>query len=137
MTRTTGSTETSLLTNFTERIRDLDTSGPNWLRQLRRAGRTRFEKLGFPTTRQEDWRTTNVRPVATTEFVPAAAGNGLAESDLPEVARLDLGGARLVFVDGRFAETLSSTGTPKDGIRVGSLARALAEDPERVRPLLT
>ena len=39
---------------------------------------TRFEELGFPTTRLEDWRHTSVAAIARTEFhrPPASAGVG-------------------------------------------------------------
>ena len=33
----------------------------------------RFAALGFPTTRDEDWRFTNVMPIAELEFTSAAA----------------------------------------------------------------
>ena len=35
-------------------------SGPGWLRKLREAGIASFEKLGFPTARNEDWKYTSV-----------------------------------------------------------------------------
>jgi Fe-S cluster assembly protein SufD len=43
------------------------------LRQLREAAFARFAELGFPTTHDEDWRFTNVAPIARTAFRVAAA----------------------------------------------------------------
>ncbi|HTG17074.1 MAG TPA: hypothetical protein VK747_17625, partial [Blastocatellia bacterium] len=43
-------------------------SGPGWLRKLREAGIASFEKLGFPTIRNEDWKYTSVGPLAATVF---------------------------------------------------------------------
>ena len=37
---------------------------PAWLRDLRERSITRFGELGFPTTKHEDWRFTNVAPIA-------------------------------------------------------------------------
>jgi len=50
---------------------------------LREAGFKRFAELGFPTTHDEDWRFTNVAPIARTQFrvVPAAAGFRFAGAD--------------------------------------------------------
>jgi len=39
-----------------------------WLDKLRESAFARFAKLGFPTTRDEEWRFTNVAPIARTVF---------------------------------------------------------------------
>src|ERR1700674_1184955 len=39
-----------------------------WLQKLREAGFQRFSELGFPTTHDEEWRFTNVAPIARTRF---------------------------------------------------------------------
>ena len=41
-----------------------------WLFPLRKAGLARFAELGFPTLRHEDWRFTNVAPIAKLPFKP-------------------------------------------------------------------
>jgi Fe-S cluster assembly protein SufD len=97
-------------------------AAPGWLRERRAAAVARFAELGFPTTRQEDWRFTSVTPLTETVFVPAppggAPGAGVATSGAP----------RLVFVNGRFsAEQSVRTGLPA-GVHAGSLAAALAGD---------
>src|SRR6266576_3118684 len=43
---------------------------PPWLFPLRKAGVARFAELGFPTSRHEDWRFTNVAPIAKLPFRP-------------------------------------------------------------------
>ena len=50
--------------------------GPAWLGELRAAGMARFEALGFPTTRHEDWRFTNLKPLADLPFQSAAGNAG-------------------------------------------------------------
>src|SRR5215470_13643511 len=47
-----------------------------WLRSIRRSAIARFSELGFPTTRDEDWRFTNVAPIAETSFRLARDGCG-------------------------------------------------------------
>ena len=44
---------------------------PAWLSELRRSAMARFVERGFPTTRDEDWRYTNLAPLAATPFHPA------------------------------------------------------------------
>ena len=41
---------------------------PAWLRGLRERGFARFCEAGFPTTKDEDWRFTNVNAIAQTPF---------------------------------------------------------------------
>jgi len=104
-------------------------AGPAWLASLREAGRTAFVAQGFPTLDDEDWRFTNLAALAKLNFRPApgAKANGAESKLLAESVFAGLGGHRLVFVNGRFAAQLSSVGALAKGVRVGSLAAALAE----------
>ena len=87
-----------------------------WLAELREKASERFRKLGFPTTHDEDWRFTNVAPIARVEWDQAPVGTARI-ADLPCA---DIG-KRLVFVNGRFAKELSSANLPA-GVKAGSLA---------------
>jgi Fe-S cluster assembly protein SufD len=53
----------------------LRTQASGWDRgaEVRRAAFDRFEERGFPTTRDEEWRFTNVAPVAAQPWTPAAS----------------------------------------------------------------
>ena len=44
-----------------------------WVQELRDAAFQRFAGLGFPTTHDEEWRFTNVAPIARSSFSPALA----------------------------------------------------------------
>jgi Fe-S cluster assembly protein SufD len=76
---------------------------PAWLRRARTEAFDRFECLGFPTTNDEEWRFTNVAPIARTEY--ALADDREIQQLPPEVPELD--SHRLVFVNGRFVPRLS------------------------------
>jgi Fe-S cluster assembly protein SufD len=96
---------------------------PAWLKTLRARGREAFEQAGFPTTRQEEWRFTNVSPIATTPFKLA---EWLPTNAAPMVSRVSVpGSARLVLLNGRFAPELSDLTTVPVGLKVGSLAAAI------------
>jgi len=102
---------------------------PNWLLPIREAGLARFQELGLPTLQHEDWRFTNVAPIAKLPFKPA-----FDPADDPQLEQLagfafaGLPGARLVFVNGHFAPKLSSVKNHSGGVKIGSLAGALSED---------
>lgn len=100
-----------------------------WLRKLRQDGFARFSETGFPTTRDEDWRFTNPAAIAQTPFRLVRNGHSLpSQKDLNQF-QIPGVGCRLVFVDGRFAETLSSIGNLPAGVTVDNLASEIARNP--------
>ena len=109
---------------------------PDWLRSLRQRGMERFEALGFPTTKNEDWHFTSVAPISERVFRAAAvSAHGVSSegSTAGMVASADLERFtfgqprwhRLVFVNGEFAADLSSFAGLGSSVRVNSLARAI------------
>jgi Fe-S cluster assembly protein SufD len=104
-------------------------SQPTWLLPMRKAGLARFSELGLPTIRHEDWRFTNTSAIAKLPFAPVfEAGNGVTAEQLNGFAFAQQSGSRLVFVNGHFAAKLSSVKNLPAGVKVGSLAAALASD---------
>jgi Fe-S cluster assembly protein SufD len=101
---------------------------PAAVRALRETAAARVATLGLPTTRLEDWRFTNIGPLAATPFALATdAGEGAAT--LVERVAVPGAAARLVLVNGRFAPELSTTAGLPAGVRATGLAEALAADP--------
>jgi len=92
--------------------------------QIRRDAARRFAELGYLTTRDEEWRFTNVSPIAKTHFSEA-----FSDLSAPERAQLDgrlspsKGGLRLVFINGRYAPELSARKLSR-GIRATPLQEA-------------
>jgi len=107
---------------------------PGAVRDLRRRARDRFAARGFPTRRDEQWRFTNVGPIAGATFARAA---GPAAVDPAALAPFVFDGAlRLVVVDGFVVPELSRLDGLPPGTVLGSLAAALADSPERVEERL-
>lgn len=116
-------------------LAELPAGGPASVHALRRLAIERFATLGFPTNRQEEWRQTNVTPIAQGTFVrPESDPNGIDPEQITSLV-FDAA-ARLVFVDGRFSSRLSSSGKLPEGVVVASLAEALSTMPEKVEPWL-
>jgi len=103
---------------------------PKWLLPLRKAGMASFAELGFPTLQNEDWRFTNVAPIAQLRFSPAreAVVNGAETKAIKESAFAKFSGHRLVFVNGFFSAKLSSRQPVSGGLKVENLSAALAND---------
>lgn len=100
---------------------------PAALTALRRAGLERFERLGFPTTRREHWRFTDLSALAAIRF-EKSAGVPVDSDRLPPA--LDKAAHRLVFVNGFYTPGLSKVGRLPPGVVVSSLAEALWTRPE-------
>ena len=104
-----------------------DHAGPAAIADLRRVAFDQFLTHGLPTTGSEEWRFTNVRPIADTTFVPARAVALTKE----EVVRFSVTGSldvwpTVVFVNGHYDAALSSVGELPDGVVVESLANVLS-----------
>ena len=101
---------------------------PSWLKEIREGAIARFAELGFPTTKQEEWRFTSVAPIVDTPFSHRASR--IPHPGLSEIGALLIGdGPRVVLVDGRYAPELSSAAGRPAGVRVESLASAVAQGP--------
>jgi len=108
-------------------------SGTPWVQELRREARQHLRDRGLPTTREEDWKYTNVRPIARTEWVPGEPQPAdLTREALEELASPVYACSLFVFVNGRFAPGLSTARAMAGGVRVRSLAAVLEEDSDAV-----
>ena len=131
MSKETTSTQAACdyyLADFERLVADDGWKGPDWLADIRTRAIEQFASTGFPSVRDERWRFTNFSKLVEKTF---ALGNGR-----PTVARkLNKienglgwwGDARVVFVDGKFSQELSSVPKlPKD-VFAGRLSRAVRE----------
>jgi Fe-S cluster assembly protein SufD len=101
-------------------------AGPPWLKTIREAARASARQTGFPNTRQEEWRFTNMAGLLELPL-HAAAQNGrpVSARDL-EPFRAGSRGACLVFVDGAFRADLSSPPPRGQGVEADSLRARLS-----------
>ncbi len=122
------------LSSFRQWEKGMNGDSQTELHRIRRAALRIFAEQGFPTTRQEEWRFTNVQPIAGTEFSPALryhAGK-VRPSDIEKFLFPGLDRSRLVFLNGHFAPEFSDISVVPPGVRVQSLAEAFRQDPELV-----
>jgi Fe-S cluster assembly protein SufD len=113
---------------FLENLSRLESAlQPSWLLPLRKTGIANFAKLGFPTLHDEDWRFTNVAPLAKLPLQPASepANDTAAKTLLGKYIFAHLPGARLVFVNGYYSTALSSLRGLPSGVKMSNLAAAM------------
>jgi Fe-S cluster assembly protein SufD len=105
-------------------------AAPDWARSLRLSAITRFEALGFPTTKNEDWHFTSVAPIAEREFdLLAPPTPGVTAAQLAPFTFGATDWHMLVFVNGRYDATLSSAGALPEGVTLVPLKQAYDELP--------
>ncbi len=114
----------ALLQLFANIERKRTADDPPFLRRLRKAAIARFDQLGLPTARDEDWKFTSVQHLATVPFQEHPGGT-------PDEATLHrelipAGEAyQLTFVDGRFDWELSVLPPADAGFTLTCLEEAL------------
>ncbi len=98
--------------------------GPAWLSAMRKSAFERFRVSGFPTTRDEEWRFTNVAPIADTEFAtPSDRVAALAPGALAPYVFDKTVAAQVTVVNGRVAEI----GSLPNGVTVTTLGETVKD----------
>ncbi|HVQ38076.1 MAG TPA: Fe-S cluster assembly protein SufD [Pyrinomonadaceae bacterium] len=122
--------------SYREAFQALQESQPDspgsWLRRLRESAMESFQELGFPSVKDEEWKYTNVAPIARSSFSPASSAlggsAGSAEVDLARFGCPEASDSQLVFVNGTFRSDLSSLGAlPAEVVAMG-LSTAISDE---------
>lgn len=111
--------------NF-DMLQALSGNVPDPVRQLRQDAIRAFERLGFPTTKHEEWKYTSLRALSTGEWMPAFRPASLAVEAgafYAKVLPAGLQGPLLVLVDGHYDAALSRL--EGADVTVGSLKAAI------------
>lgn len=118
--------ENQYLTAF-RKLQESASSDPAWFGLLREGAIDRFEQVGFPSVKDEEWKYTNVAPISKLNFTPAvmSSDDQTAQTtiDLAEFAYHEAQGSHLAFVNGLLRKELSSA----ENLPVGVVALDLKE----------
>ncbi len=115
------------LARFARFEQQLNGASASALHQVRRNAIEFFAESGFPTSRDEDWKHTNLAALTRIDFHPLLDGDPTATSaaDINPFTFADLECTRLVFLNGLFAPHLSTSASLPPCVQVTSLASAL------------
>lgn len=86
-------------------VRELSPTVP-WLELVRASAMDRFEQLGFPTVHDENWKYTNLAPLAKQSFVPASRADNVS-IDVARFVYPETKSAHLLVVNGFLSDELS------------------------------
>ncbi|MFQ5822233.1 MAG: SufD family Fe-S cluster assembly protein, partial [Candidatus Heimdallarchaeota archaeon] len=115
------------VSNFERFENRLDGSSKIPFHKTRKTAISRFSELGFPTSRHEEWKYTNVAPILAHKFKLVTEPVKLPKIRMNEFLFDGLTGNQLVFVNGHFSEQLSSFKNKSNGLIFGSLRNALLQ----------
>jgi len=96
---------------------------------LRDAAAARFDALGLPHRRVEEWKYTDLRALIREAKPIAGAPNAAGKARAKDAGKVigDMDARRVVFVDGTFVPELSDLANLSPGLTIRSMAQALAE----------
>ena len=106
-------------------------SDPAWFGRLRESAMDRFEQLGFPSVKEEEWKYTNVAPISKLAFKPAlqSVGNDalLTHGEIDRFGFIEAQSTQLVFRNGVLSKDLSSVSGLSGGVVAIDLGEAVAD----------
>ncbi|MEA3276346.1 MAG: SufD family Fe-S cluster assembly protein [Pseudomonadota bacterium] len=113
-------------------------TGLPWLDAKRSSALERVRSQGFPTSKQEGWRYTGLKPLTEQPFLRYAEPvTGVEDEDLDEVLIPGLDAHRVVLVNGRYVPHLSGLQDLPEGVRAAGLRTILEADPDAIADRLT
>src|SRR3989338_4458331 len=119
------------LENLTESLND---QNPRWVNDLRKQGLARFVELGVPTTKNEEWKYTNITPITQRKFQLPKEGKLHASEEFNRYR--DSKEINIVFVNGIFAPQLSNL-KKLNGITIKTVQQAIKDNDPDLEDLLT
>jgi Fe-S cluster assembly protein SufD len=123
--------KTKLLTDFHARESLLNGEAGSAFHQKKRAAIGRFEELGFPTPKNEEWKYSNVKDLIS-ESYHFNAESSLTLADLQDLNIPDQRANILYFINGHYSEELSSIVSSSEQIIIDSLQNAYKKNPTLV-----
>lgn len=101
------------------------------LDDLKKEGFSHLKSLGFPTTKNEEWKYTSVAPLIKKSF-SVQSESQLQTQDFQKLFLEEGNANRLVFVNGKYRSDLSHIVSSEDVLTVKPLSLALKENKELV-----
>ncbi len=121
--------------NIQHYLNDFEQLGDNiksdWFSEQRQSALSLFKESGFPSSRQENWKYTDTRPIAKKEFLHSSDTSVSISSDQIDAVRFQgLDCYELVFINGIYSIDHSRIQGLPENIVIENMAAALAKDSE-------
>ncbi|MEY2963564.1 MAG: Fe-S cluster assembly protein SufD [Bacteroidota bacterium] len=124
-----------ILSSFVVAERNLNGRNNPHVLDMRRKALDAFEATGFPTTRDEEWKYTNLKPVLKEQYNILLKGDDAVDfGDIKPFLLSDLDTYKIVFINGKYSSWLSET--THHGYDICTFAAALNKYPDVIENYL-
>jgi Fe-S cluster assembly protein SufD len=113
----------SQIVSLTVEAKNLGKDTEEFVGELRQLASDRLSTLTFPTTKDEEWKYTDVSPLGSMTFSKQSHRFEDVNSIIENHAAPEAIGNLLVFVNGKYSEEFSDTNLVSQGLIVGNLAK--------------
>ena len=97
------------------------------VQQLRQQAIENFERLGFPTTKNEEWKYTNLKPVIAIDRIAAVIGNTLRDTDELKIPLPFIDAIVVVLENGFLNEKISTIQNIPQGLIIKNISNCSDE----------
>ncbi len=118
--------------NFGKFEHSLNGGASSPIHKIRKEAISKFSKLEFPTTRNEEWKYTSIAPLLRQAFVPSEDKHIIKKEQVQKYLFDEMEHSLLVFVNGIFTEELSELKDLPEGVIAGSIDAAIEHHPDIV-----
>lgn len=119
------------LSTFNELYARIQKDSPPWLNEIRATGVHRFQKMGLPSIKDEEWKYTSVASIADKKFHLPDDHTLTEESDLKSY--IEDSEITLVFINGFFAKKYSRLSALPKKCSIVNLADATAQEKKAIQ----
>jgi len=125
---------TQYISKFDQFEKSLNGQKEQSVHQLRKKAFNTLVETGFPTSRDEEWRFTNINPILENNYEQILADDKvpISKEEVEPFLYKEWSGPQLVFIDGIFSDLYSTTGKRQNGITVTHLASAMSSDQDEL-----
>lgn len=127
--------------HYTEEYQTFQKNGasksPSWVNEMRSTALESFTERGFPTTKEEDWKYTNVSPIAKLPFHYASSAQHVSAELVKSLLVDGTDQYLIVFVNGYLSAEHSALNGLPNGVTVKNLIAAYATHQDVVKEHLS
>lgn len=125
---------TALIKDFEKYTGSLNGGVPEWFNKSRREGLKRFEEQGLPTTKHEEWKYTDIKPIVKHSFSFARPEKPLDRAAFKKyISQNDI---NIVLVNGVLSEELSDIAKLPKGVSIAALPEALKSRGDKIKSVI-
>lgn len=100
----------------------------DWFSEQRQSALKLFIETGFPSSRLENWKYTDVRPIAKQSFSNVSTTTSITTEEIDAIRFQDIDCYELVFINGVYSKEHSRLDGLTENIVIENMADALAKD---------